>query len=158
MIKLVRARQGKQSTLSYIFVDGEFICYALEDAIRDVKIKGETAISLGKYSLILNTYGAMNARYKRRFPDFHQGMIEIKEIPNYSYIYIGNNIGDTSGCILVGNSYELIDGDYELRKSKKAYISLYKMLIDKMVDEVVCLEVSTEMLDSDIVTSEGVVK
>jgi len=54
MIKVVRARQGKQSTLSYIFVDGEFICYALEDAIRDVKIKGETAIPAGQYSLILN--------------------------------------------------------------------------------------------------------
>lgn len=151
MIKLVRARQGKQSTLSYLFVDGEFICYTLEDAIRDVKIKGETAIPAGKYSLFLNTYGAMNARYKRWFPDFHQGMIEIKEIPNYSYVYmhIGNNIGDTSGCILVGTSWELTDGDYELRKSRKAYISLYKRLIGKMADEVVCLEVSTEMLDSD---------
>jgi hypothetical protein len=147
MVKLVRTRQGKQSTLSYLFVDGEFICYALEDAIRDVKIKGETAIPAGKYSLILNTYGAMNARYKRRFPDFHQGMIEIKEIPNYSYVYIhiGNNMGDTSGCILVGNSYELIDGDYELRKSRKAYVSLYKRLIGKMADKVVDLEISNEV-------------
>ena len=109
MLKLVRARQGKQSTLSYLFVDGKFVCYALEDAIRDVKIKGETAIPTGRYSLILNTYGGMNARYKRLFQDFHKGMIEIKEIPNYSYVYmhIGNNIGDTSGCILVGTSWEL---------------------------------------------------
>ncbi|KKX49165.1 DUF5675 family protein, partial [Sphingobacterium sp. IITKGP-BTPF85] len=83
-----RIRQGKQSTLSHLYIDGEFVCYVLEDAIRDVKIKGETAIPAGRYSLILNTYGAMNARYKRRFPDFHQGMIEIKEIPNYSYVYI----------------------------------------------------------------------
>lgn len=154
MVKLVRARQGKQSTLSYLFVDGEFVCYALEDAIRDVKIKGETAIPAGKYSLFLNTYGAMNARYKRGFPDFHQGMIEIKEIPNYSYVYIhiGNNIGDTSGCILVGTSWELIERDYELRKSKKAYVSLYKRLIGKMVNEVVSLEISNEMLYSEKVS------
>lgn len=146
-----RIRQGKQSTLSHVYIDGEFVCYALEDAIRDVKIKGETAIPAGNYSLVLNTYGAMNARYKRRFPDLHQGMIEIKEIPNYSYVYIhiGNNIGDTSGCILVGNSYELIDGDYELRKSKKAYISLYKMLIDKMAYDAVCVQVDNQMLDSN---------
>ncbi|QQD15436.1 DUF5675 family protein [Sphingobacterium sp. UDSM-2020] len=146
-----RIRQGKQSTLSHLYIDGEFVCYVLEDAIRDVKIKGETAIPSGKYSMILNTYGAMNARYKRRFPDFHQGMIEIKEISNYSYVYIhiGNNIGDTSGCILVGNSWELVEGDYELRKSRKAYVSLYKRLIGKMADEVVCFEVSNQMLDSD---------
>lgn len=146
-----RIRQGKQSTLSHLYIDGEFVCYVLEDAIRDVKIKGETAIPTGRYSLVLNTYGAMNARYKRRFPDFHQGMIEIKEIPNYSYVYIhiGNNIGDTSGCVLVGNSYELIDGDYELRKSKKAYISLYKMLIDKMAYDAVCVQVDNQMLDSN---------
>ncbi|MBB2954404.1 DUF5675 family protein [Sphingobacterium sp. JUb56] len=151
MIKVVRARQGKQSTLSYIFVDGEFICYALEDAIRDVKIKGETAIPAGQYSLILNAYGAMNARYKRLFPEFHKGMVEIEGIPNYSYVYIhiGNNIGDTSGCILVGTSWELIDGDYELRKSRKAYISLYKMLIDKMAYDAVCVQVDNQMLDSN---------
>ncbi|MEN5376529.1 DUF5675 family protein [Sphingobacterium kitahiroshimense] len=149
-----RIGQGKQSTLSYLFVDGEFVCYVLEDAIRDVKIKGETAIPAGIYPLILNTYGAMNARYKRRFPEFHQGMIEIKEIPNYSYVYIhiGNNIGDTSGCILVGTSWEMIEGDYELRKSRKAYVSLYKKLIGKMASKVVSLEIRNEMLDSDIVT------
>lgn len=146
-----RIRQGKQSTLSHVYIDGEFVCYALEDAIRDVKIKGETAIPAGNYSLVLNTYGAMNARYKRLFPEFHKGMVEIEGIPNYSYVYIhiGNNIGDTSGCILVGNSYELIDGDYELRKSKKAYISLYKMLIDKMAYDAVCVQVDNQMLDSD---------
>jgi len=93
----------------------------------------------------------MNARYKRLFPEFHKGMVEIEGIPNYSYVYIhiGNNIGDTSGCILVGNSYELIDGDYELRKSKKAYISLYKMLIDKMAYDAVCVQVDNQMLDSN---------
>lgn len=153
-VLMQRIRQGKQSTLSHLYIDGEFICYALEDAIRDVKIKGETAIPAGNYSLVLNTYGAMNARYKRRFPDFHQGMIEIKEIPNYSYVYIhiGNNIGDTSGCILVGTSRELIEGDYELRKSKKAYVSLYKRLIGKMVIKVVSLEIRNEMLDSEKVS------
>lgn len=149
-----RIRQGNNSTLSKIYVDDVLLCYGLEDAVREMKIKGETAIPAGRYRLAFNTYGAMNARYKRRFPDFHQGMIEIKEIPNYSYVYIhiGNNIGDTSGCILVGTSWELIEGDYELRKSKKAYVSLYKRLIGKMVIKVVSLEIRNEMLDSEKVS------
>lgn len=128
-----RIRQGKNSTLSKIYVDGKFFCYGLEDLVREEKIKGSTAIPAGTYPLRLNTYGAMNARYKRRFPDMHRGMIEISNIPNFSYVYIhiGNNFGDTAGCLLVGDSYEKDDdGDYILLKSAKAYKRLYAVLVD----------------------------
>ena len=147
-----RIRQGNNSTLSEIYLNGVLICYGLEDAVRDVKIKGQTAIPAGRYRLAFNTYGAMNARYKRQFPELHQGMIEIKEIPNYSYVYIhiGNNFGDTAGCLLVGKNWELVEGDYELRRSRKAYLSLYKLLVERMTKEKVFIEVSNEVI-SDIV-------
>lgn len=147
-----RIRQGNNSTLSEIYVDDMLICYGLEDAVREVKIKGETAIPTGQYPLMLNIYGAMNARYKRKFPSFHQGMIEIKEILNYSYVYIhiGNNIGDTAGCLLVGECWELIEGDYELRRSKKAYLTLYQKLIRLMAKEQVLIAISNEV-PSDLV-------
>ena len=142
-----RIRQGNNSTLSEIYIDNKFICYGLEDAIRAVKMKGETAIPAGKYRLALNTYGAMNVRYKRRFSELHLGMVEIKEIPNFNYVYIhiGNHIGDTAGCILVGKSWELIEGDYELRQSKKAYLTLYQKLMRMMVKESVLIEVSNKV-------------
>ena len=142
-----RIRQGNNSTLSEIYVDDVMISYGLEDAVRERKIKGETAIPAGEYPLILNTNGAMNARYKRKFQAVHQGMVEIKEIPNYSYVYIhiGNNIGDTAGCLLVGQSWELIEGDYELRRSKKAYIALYQKLIKLMAKEQVFIVISNEV-------------
>lgn len=157
-----RIRQGNNSTLSEIFVDNMLICYGLEDAVRELKIKSETAIPAGHYPLILNTYGAMNARYKRKFPVLHQGMIEIKEIPNYSYVYIhiGNNFGDTAGCLLVGESWELIEGDYELRRSKKAYLTLYQKLIRLMAKEQVLIAISNEgasnLVTSKIAKSDGV--
>ena len=128
-----RIRQGKNSTLSEIYIDDGFFCYGLEDLVRDEKIKGSTAIPAGTYHLQLNTYGAMNARYKRRFPDMHRGMIEISGIPNFThvYIHIGNNFGDTSGCLLVGDGYiKDDDGDYILLKSAKAYKRLYSQLVD----------------------------
>lgn len=148
-----RIRQGNNSTLSEIYVDDLLVCYGLEDTVREVKIKGETAIPAGKYPLFLNTYGAMNARYKRRFPLLHQGMIEIKDIPNYSYVYIhiGNNFGDTAGCLLVGQNWELIAGDYELRQSRKVYLSLYMRLIEMMAREKVFIEISNEV-KSDFLT------
>lgn len=128
-----RIRQGKNSTLSEIYIGGEFFCYGLEDLVRDRKIKGATAIPAGAYRLKLNTYGGMNAKYKRRFPDLHRGMIELMDVPNYTYIYlhIGNNFGDTAGCILVGDSYMKDgDGDYVLLKSARAYKRLYKELVN----------------------------
>ncbi|GGH06700.1 hypothetical protein FAZ19_03910 [Sphingobacterium alkalisoli] len=132
-IVVKRIRQGKESTLSECYIDGRFICYGLEDSIREVKIKGSTAIPAGRYRLKLNTYGGMNARYKKRYPTLHRGMIEISDIPNFSYVYIhiGNNIGDTSGCLLVGDHYKKDeDGDYVLEKSAKAYKRVYGLLLD----------------------------
>lgn len=129
-----RIRQGKNSTLSEIYVEGEFCCYGLEDAVREYKIKGSTAIPAGTYLLGLNTYGGMNARYARQFADLHRGMLEIKGIPHYSYVYlhIGNTYADTSGCILVGEGYMYEEEDYVLTQSKKAYKKLYQRLSQTM--------------------------
>lgn len=143
-LTLIRTQQGKESTLSELYLDGEFVGYGLEDAVRENKIKGSTAIPSGKYRLGLNTYGAMNARYRKRFPELHRGMIEILDIPNFSYVYIhiGNNIGDTSGCVLVGNKMAFVDGDYEIYQSKKAYVALYEKLLEMMVKGEVGIEIT----------------
>lgn len=143
-LTLIRTQQGKESTLSELYLDGEFVGYGLEDAVRENKIKGSTAIPSGKYRLGFNTYGAMNARYRKRFPELHRGMIEILDIPNFSYVYIhiGNNIGDTSGCVLVGNKMALLDGDYEIYQSQSAYVKLYEKLVEMMLKGHVFIEVT----------------
>ena len=127
-----RIKQGKNSTLSELYIGDERVCYVLEDLVREEKIKGSTAIPAGRYKLAFNRYGAMNGRYKRKFPKFHKGMIELTGIPNFSYVYIhiGNNYADTSGCLLVGKTkhYDKDWGEYEVYQSRKAYITLYKRL------------------------------
>lgn len=143
IIKVRRTKKGQNSTLSEIYVDGKFFCYGLEDSVREYKIKGSTAIPAGFYRLGLNKYGGMNARYKRLFPDWHKGMLELMDIPNFSYVYIhiGNNFGDTSGCLLVGKSMAFVDGDYEVYQSKKAYKALYAKLIEMMLNGEVFVEI-----------------
>lgn len=140
-ITVKRVKQGNDSTLSEIYRDGRFLCYGLEDGLRAAKIKGATAIPAGRYRLQLNTYGGMNARYKRQFPALHRGMVELVDVPGFKYIYIhiGNNIGDTSGCLLVGLQYEQVDGDYELRKSRKAYLKLYEELVEVVEDSFIVI-------------------
>ncbi|MDR2273515.1 MAG: DUF5675 family protein [Sphingobacterium sp.] len=145
IVNVKRIAKGENSTLSEIYVNGEFFCYGLEDSVRDYKIKGSTAIPAGSYKLGLNTYGAMNARYNRLFPGLHKGMIEIQGIPDFSYVYIhiGNNFGDTAGCLLVGYTMKLIRriSEYEIYQSKKAYKALYKRLLSLMAQGEVCLQI-----------------
>lgn len=132
ILTIKRIKQGNNSTLSEIYIDDKFFGYGLEDSVREVKIKGGTAIPAGSYRLGLNTYGAMNARYKRKFPEMHRGMIEIKGIPNFKYVYIhiGNYFSDTKGCLLVGEYFKLYDGDYAVYDSTKAYVRLYEMIVE----------------------------
>lgn len=130
--KIIRVAQGKQSTLSHLYIDDVFQCYLLEDKIRDVKILKQTAIPTGNYSLRLNTWGGMNAEYKQKFPKVHKGMIEINGLPNFSFVYIhiGNTFRQTAGCPLCGFGFELVDGDFQIVRSKDAYQMIYPKLLE----------------------------
>jgi hypothetical protein len=46
-IKLIRKHLNKDETIGEIYVDGEFECYTLEDAVRESKVAGVTAIPYG---------------------------------------------------------------------------------------------------------------
>ena len=129
--KIIRVAQGKESTLSQLYINGIFQCYLLEDKIREVKIPSQTAIPKGVFNLKLNTYGAKNVDYKKAFGKVHQGMIEITGLPNFSYVYIhtGNTIEDTAGCPLCGFGFQLIQGDYRVTQSVMAYQMIYPKLV-----------------------------
>ena len=95
---LVREIKNEKQTHGRLFkVDKdnkrEFICYTLEDKERLVKIKGETAIPTGKYTVIVT----MSPRFKKELP-------LIMNVPNFSGVRFhgGNNENDSEGCPLLG--------------------------------------------------------
>ena len=130
-VKIVRVAQGKQSTLSHLYIDGIFQCYLLEDKIRADKITKQTAIPTGDYQLIVNTWGSMNTKYKSIMGKVHEGMIEIDQLPNFDYVYIhiGNTYSQTAGCPLTGLGFEFYYGDYQVTQSRKAYDLVYPKLL-----------------------------
>lgn len=69
------------------------ICVTLEDAVRDVKIHGKTAIPAGRYKVVL-----------QNSPKFGPDTISLLDVPGFEYIRIhgGNSVDDTDGCPLVG--------------------------------------------------------
>ena len=143
--KIIRVAEGKNSTLSQLYIDGIFQCYLLEDKIRSVKIAAQTAIPNGHFKLGLNTWGAMNSSYKNSFGKLHKGMIEIQNIPNFKSVYIhtGNTIQNTAGCPLCGFGFTFINGDYQVTSSIIAYKMIYPKLILLAENENNLLEIST---------------
>lgn len=95
MIKLRLERRifTDDVTVGELYVNDEFFCYVLEDAVRPVKVYGKTAIPRGKYKVELT-----------HSPRFRTHLPLLINVPNYVgvRIHAGNTSLDTEGCLLVG--------------------------------------------------------
>ena len=133
-ITLNRMRRGPDNVIGTLSFGGHIFA-TLEDPIRRRKIPGVTAIPAGTYDLSLRNEGGMTKRYAKKFPDMHKGMIWLRDVPDFKYVYIhiGNYPKDTEGCILVGTraKQEMIVG------STDAYRRMYPLVV-KMIEEKGC--------------------
>lgn len=116
-LKLCRKFLGNKYTIGKLFINDEYICDTLEDAVRSesIKVCGETAIPYGVYEIILT----MSPRFKRILP-------LLLDVPHFEGIRIhtGNTEKDTEGCILVG--YNKVKG--KVINSKIAFDKVMKYL------------------------------
>ena len=105
------------TTIGRLYSDDTFLCHTLEDALRDTKIKGETAIPPGIYPITIT----MSARFKRPLP-------LLLNVPNYEGVRIhpGNTKADTEGCILPGTTVSS-DGQ-TVFNSRIAFNVIYPMI------------------------------
>ena len=126
-IKVDRIYKGESYTIGKMYLNGEYFCDTLEDAIRPVKIPNETAIPAGTYKVEV-TY---SPRFKRNLP-------LLVDVPNYTGIRIhnGSNKDHTSGCILVG--FNTAKG--KLTNSRKTSDKLTNLL--KSLSEPIEIEIS----------------
>ena len=126
-IKVDRIYKGESYTIGKMYLNGEYFCDTLEDAIRPVKIPNETAIPAGTYKVEV-TY---SPRFKRNLP-------LLVDVPNYTGIRIhnGSNKDHTSGCILVG--FNTAKG--KLTNSRKTSDQLTEKL--KSLSEPIEIEIS----------------
>lgn len=96
---LKRRYRGPDYTIGSLSIDGVYFCDTLEDKERDltkdIKIKHETAIPKGLYSIIVN-----------RSPKFGRDLPRLLNVPQFEGILIhrGNKASHSSGCILVGEN------------------------------------------------------
>ena len=111
---------------------GSHVFTTLEDAFHTPKIPGKTRIPWGTYELDLRTSSPMATRYSERFGLKHKGMIWLKNVPNFDFVYlhVGNDAEDTEGCILVGRTMEPQKG--VVSKSVDAYNEFYPLVMAAM--------------------------
>lgn len=134
-LEVFRYSPGEDSTLGLLFdITGggrQWLSYALEDPMRDVKIAGDTAIPDGTYPLTLRTEGGFHKDYSEPGHwayKIHKGMLWVRDVPDYEYILIhtGNRDKHTRGCLLVGNgSRQNLMDEGEIQSSRDAYKRIY---------------------------------
>ena len=146
-LEVIRFSSGTDSTNGILFetiqqgneIDGifkqtKFLAYTLEDEQRNEKVFGETRIPNGTYKLGLRKVGGYHAKYSKRFPHIHIGMLHVLDVPGFEYILIhcGNTDEHTAGCLLVGDSQEnnQITTDGFIGKSTQAYKRIYPRIAE----------------------------
>lgn len=129
-LTLKRIANRKDYCIGKLYINGKYFCDTLEDRdrglddsmtedeIKQSKIKEQTAIPVGIYTVLL-TY---SPKYKRIMP-------LINNVKGYSGIRIhsGNSSKDTEGCLLVGKN--TVVG--RLTDSRNTYNALFKRLQQK---------------------------
>lgn len=129
-IQIIRLKQGTESTLSVVLVDGVQRCHVLEDQdrglavtmpksqIATVKVKGRTAIPTGRYKVIVT----LSPRFGKPLP-------LLVNVPGFEGIRIhpGNYISDTDGCLLPGTKPDQdASGFWRVWNSREAFASLFR--------------------------------
>ena len=93
-LDLYREVSTPQGTFGRLGINGEFVCWTLEDIVRaGPKIVHETAIPAGIYQVVITR----SQRFEKMLP-------LVQNVPDFTAIRIhsGTTSADTSGCILVG--------------------------------------------------------
>ena len=138
-LELYRFSSQNESTLGILYIvndetnQKDFLCFTLEDQKREVKVYGETRIPKGTYQIEYRKEGGYHNKYSKRFPSIHRGMLEIRDVPNFTHILLhcGNTDDDTDGCLLVGNvvSQNITKNGF-LGQSTDCYKRIYPILAD----------------------------
>ena len=142
LLELKRIKDDGDTTLGTLFIDGVFECFIVEDQEAHIKEWGEMRIPEGTYDISLRKEGTFHARYTKKFPEFHAGMLCIHNVDGwgivignikfkYVLIHIGNTDEDTAGCPLVNESVNsrTMTGSGSTNAYRKMYPKVARHLI-----------------------------
>lgn len=141
LLKLKRRFKGSNYTIGSFYVNNKYFCDTIEDVDRKLKqsmniieiqrkkVKGETAIPSGVYTVNMNTISPKYSKIQFYKDKANGGrvprLINVKGFDGV-LIHSGNTEKDTEGCLIVGENK--VKG--QVINSKKVFEKLYKLLYD----------------------------
>jgi hypothetical protein len=144
-IKVVKKLESSEETISDLYINDIWFCHVLEDQHRQTKVKGDTRIPAGTYTVKLRKAGGFYSKYLKNWPSWLKkfaintnqkfiGSLHITNVPGFEYIliHVGNTEKDTAGCLLVGNGYIESNGRYSIKDSTKTFIKFYDIVADEL--------------------------
>lgn len=134
-ISLLRYSDDGQTTVGLLYINDKFYCYTLEDTFQEVKVPGETRIPAGSYTLDFRKEETeLTTTYRNRYPEWFTYHLHLKNVPNFSAIYIhsGGDHTHTEGCILVSDSLSTKDKQSFLTNSRNTFKALYGFLSNEL--------------------------
>ncbi len=136
-LEVFRFSSGEEATLGLLYGSHHgFMAFTLEDQYQTQKVYGETRIPAGRYEIVLRTEGGKHAKYANHYGEWHKGMLWVKDVPGFEWvlIHVGNDDGDTEGCLLVGDTcVQNITGHGMIGGSRNAYERIYPLIANKLI-------------------------
>ncbi|SME89328.1 DUF5675 family protein [Desulfovibrio gilichinskyi] len=111
LVELIRVEQTDKATIGVLKVEGQVICWTLEEPWKDNQ-EDVSCIPAGEYEFKLE-----------HSPSKGRKLWTIKGVPLRSYvrIHIGNTVDDTEGCPLTGSFPGKLNGKRAVLSSTQAF-------------------------------------
>lgn len=112
LIEIVRDSFSDISSAGKLLINGEFVCYTLEDCARahGVKVDGKTCLPSGTYAVTITP----SVRFKRPMILLYTNPKDLScEHGGIRFtgvrLHGGNTVENTEGCVLVGRVRDSVD-------------------------------------------------
>ncbi len=150
-LRLKRTERAEGWTAGELWADGEKVCDTLEDRdrgltaemgeerIRQLKVRGETAIPCGRYAVAMDVVSNKYRRSAFMLEVCGARVPRLRNVPGFEGILIhtGNTAKDTEGCVLVGVR---VEGEGRLSESRETFRRLYGMMKKDADDITITIE------------------
>lgn len=118
MLTIVREIRTEKAILGRLFLNGQMVCYTLENAAK--------AVPCGLYRV----KNSRSPKFKRELPLIYNGNVPASRGIR---IHVGNTVASSSGCILVGMGRSTEDFSVTESRLAETMVTMLCRNVDRLV-------------------------
>lgn len=118
MLTLIREIRTERAILGRLFLNGQMVCYTLENAAK--------AVPCGMYKV----QNSKSPKFKRELPLIYNGNVPASRGIR---LHVGNTVASSSGCILVGMGRSTEDFSVTESRLAETMVTMLCRNVDRLV-------------------------